>query len=232
MNTLTANYYIGVAKPGRIPVLAIAFSAAFHLALLTGFNRPGIKLPVHVHPRVQSPPESIEVPVPEDPPLAKPEDLEKPAVTKVAAPMQQEVIVINPLDRLTQEAVKIPPITDMVPRLSIPTNIGTPLDGREVGRPFNPDELDKKPEAISQISPTFPYDMQREVSEATVRVGFIVDRHGNVADAHIISCSHRGFEHAALSAIEKWKFRPGVKNLQKVSTRVEQLLAFVTQNDR
>jgi len=63
-------------------------------------------------------------------------------------------------------------------------------------------------------------------------VGFIITSRGEVVEAHIISSSHPGFERSALSAIGKWKFRPGMKNGQKVNTRVEQPLTFVLTNDR
>jgi protein TonB len=137
--------------------------------------------------------------------------------------MPTEANFIQPLD------LTIPLKSDsMAGRLvSIPVNIqhGRP-DASGMKDLFNISELDRKPEPIVQIQPNYPFEMKREGIEARVRVGFIVDSHGDVILPYIVSSTHTGFERSAIEAVAKWRFRPGMKNGRKVNTRVEQPMDF------
>ncbi len=235
MSTLLSNQYRGIARAGKIPALAIVFSAVFHAALLMGFNPPHVKV-ARSHQKDPDPGPRIEMTDLKDDP--DPPDVPKalddpPATPSVAVPTLPDVQVVTLTREFTQEVEPLPLTTDHPTDLvTIPTNIRHKPDPKEIPNVFNPADLDKRPEPISQPSPNFPYDLQHVVSEGSVVVGFIVDRHGDVVQARIISSSNSGFERAALSAIEKWKFRPGVKNGRKVGTRVEQPLAFLLKEDR
>jgi protein TonB len=91
--------------------------------------------------------------------------------------------------------------------------------------------LDRRPEPIVQAQPNYPFEMKRGGIEAQVRVGFIVNSKGDVILPYVVSATHTGFDHAAIEAVLKWKFRPGMKNGRKVNTRVEQPMNFtVDQN--
>ena len=235
MSTLTSHYYDGIAEPGRIPALAIMFSVAFHAALVLGISRPAWVRPVFAHEKPDTANQFFQVDLKDDPePNDQPKqkaDLAAPVSAPV--PVLPDVPVVALPNDFRQEFIPPVPNTDDLRNLrTIPQNIRRGPVGTDGARVFDQIDLDKKPEAISRTSPTFPYEMQREVAEATVVVGFIVDKHGDVLQAHIVSCSHAGFERAALTAVEKWKFRPGIKNNQKVSTRVEQPLSFVLQDGR
>jgi len=107
---------------------------------------------------------------------------------------------------------------------------GTPVENDNNPRIFRLTELDRAPEAIATVSPDYPFELKREGLGGNVRIGFIVDSHGNVISPYIISSSHKGFERAAIDALAKWKFRPGMKSGKKVNTRMEQPIDFNMQS--
>jgi protein TonB len=91
---------------------------------------------------------------------------------------------------------------------------------------FNLADLDKPLEPRVRPLPVYPFDMRRSGISGEVLVEFIVDTQGNVRDPRIIRSSHPGFEQAALDAVLKWKFRPGMKGGAPVNTRTRQLFPF------
>lgn len=111
--------------------------------------------------------------------------------------------------------------------LSIPTNIhrGGKI-GEGMGKVFDLKDLDRAPEPLVRIAPVVPVGMRQEGFKAEVVVGFVVDANGVVMGAHVIRSSDRNLEEAALIAMGKWKFRPGVKNGRRVNVRMMQPLLF------
>jgi protein TonB len=229
MSTPNTLSYHGVSNPSKFPALAIVFSVTFHAALLMALDRPWVR-PAKVKEIKELPSDFVMVNLKDDDPPDVPKALDDPPAapsTPVPALAEVPVVDLRPID-FTQEIVVTPPSTDVLTRLdTIPKNIRQGPNPSDITKVFNPGDLDKKPEAVSQTAPTFPFELQREVSEATVRVGFIVNSRGDVVSPHILSSSHSGFERSALSAIGKWKFRPGMKQGKKVNTLVEQELTFV-----
>lgn len=226
----TLRYY-GVTQPTGVFWLAVLVALGLHAALLWGFNR---------HPFVERivPPKDIvkivEWPIPpEDPPEPKPRELSKeppavrvPALTDVPRPVSidtpfvQKAEPVAPLDKtgLTGAVVSIP----------ISYRRG-PTEGDGSIRIFEPSELDRVPEPVTQVSPDYPFELKRSGLSGTVRAGFIVDSHGNVVALQVISSTNPGFERATVEALAKWKFRPGMKNGRKVNTRMEQPIEFNVQ---
>jgi protein TonB len=223
--------YYGIPAASRISWLAILVSVGLHAGLLLGFNR-------HVVPKkaaiVQDgPSEIMMMPDLKDPEDDKPKELndEEVAAPSVQVPMLQDVPVNVPVDSaFTQLAdLTIPAKLDGAANgiISIPTNIqrGRP-DTSGMKDLFNIADLDRKPEAIMQSAPNFPFELKQSVPEARVRVGFIVNTQGDVIMPYIVTSTHRGFERAALEAVAKWKFKPGMRGGRKVNTRVEQPIDF------
>jgi protein TonB len=117
----------------------------------------------------------------------------------------------------------------------VPVNIahGPRSDGGGLKDIFNLADLDRIPEAISQVAPRFPAALKREFDYAEVKLEFIVDTAGGVRGITIVSSTAQGFDEAAVEGISKWRFRPGMKAGKKVNTRVQQLLKFkVTDDDK
>ena len=86
-------------------------------------------------------------------------------------------------------------------------------------------DLDQPPRAIYQAQPLMTAEL-RKVAPATVRVVFVVDPAGRVAEAKVLSTTDSRFDAAALEAVKKWRYEPGKRNGQPVSFRVLQPITF------
>jgi protein TonB len=95
---------------------------------------------------------------------------------------------------------------------------------------FDLSKLDKIPEVKYRTDVQYPFEMKRAGITGTVTVEFIVDTNGNVMNAFAASSSQREFEANAVSAVSKWKFRPGQKGGRSVNTRMQVPIVF-TLND-
>lgn len=85
---------------------------------------------------------------------------------------------------------------------------------------FEISELDKPPIPVLQIAPTYPPMMKRSHVEGTVVAEFIVTRTGKVIRIDIINSTSREFNDPVINALRRWQFEPGIKDDQKVNTRV------------
>lgn len=79
-------------------------------------------------------------------------------------------------------------------------------------------ELEKRPEAVSQVAPVYPAELRKAKIEGAVTIVCLVSAQGRVEEAQVENSSRPEFEKPALDAIRKWKFRPGVKDGKDVAT--------------
>lgn len=91
---------------------------------------------------------------------------------------------------------------------------------------FSMDELDQKPRAIYQPSPSYPSELQRKGIEGIVYVIFIIDSNGRVTNAKVQKSTHQAFERPALTAVKKWKFDPGKRGGKPVQFRMRAPITF------
>jgi len=85
---------------------------------------------------------------------------------------------------------------------------------------FDVADLEKRPEAVSQVPPTYPAELRKAKIEGSVTLIFILGEDGRVEDARVENSTRPEFEKPALEAIRKWRFRPGEKDGQKVRSYV------------
>ncbi|HXJ56717.1 MAG TPA: energy transducer TonB [Verrucomicrobiae bacterium] len=85
---------------------------------------------------------------------------------------------------------------------------------------FDVSELEKKPEAVSQVAPAYPKELAKAKIEGSVTLVFVLSEDGRVEDARVENSSRPEFEKPSLDAIRKWRFRPGMKDGQAVRTYV------------
>jgi protein TonB len=80
------------------------------------------------------------------------------------------------------------------------------------------------------VGPEYPRSARRRGLTGSVDVTFTVTTEGRVRDA-IVSRSNPGitFDHAAIDAVEKWRFEPTVENGVAVEKRSGVRLAFDLQ---
>ncbi len=96
------------------------------------------------------------------------------------------------------------------------------------GPTYSMAELDRKPVPVKSglAPPTFPADLAAAGMEGSVLVSFVIDATGRVQEAEAVESTHRGFEAAAVAAVEKWQFTPGSKDGREVNVSVRQRILF------
>jgi protein TonB len=110
---------------------------------------------------------------------------------------------------------------------TVPENIrrgGSPNGG--AGNIFNLSDLDRIPEPVMQAAPIYPHSMKSSGISARVVIDFIVDSGGSVLNAIVFESTHSGFDAAAVTGVQKWRFRPGVRGGRKVNTRMRIPIVF------
>lgn len=95
---------------------------------------------------------------------------------------------------------------------------------------FDAGELQKRPEAVSQVAPTYPAELRKAKIEGAVTLVFVLGEDGRVEDPRVENSSRAEFEKPALDAIRKWRFRPGMKDGQPVRTFIRMPMRFRVSN--
>lgn len=93
-----------------------------------------------------------------------------------------------------------------------------------------PEAFDQAPVPIERARPQYPFDLRKANITGQVIVEFIVTTKGDVVNAFALRFTHPGFAPAAVAAVLKWKFKPGIKNGRPVNTRLQVPIVF-TLND-
>lgn len=91
---------------------------------------------------------------------------------------------------------------------------------------FNVADLEKRPEAVSQVTPTYPAELKKAKVEGVVTLLFVLDETGRVEDPRVESSTRPEFEKPALEAIRKWRYSPGMKDGQAVRTYIKVPIRF------
>jgi protein TonB len=81
-------------------------------------------------------------------------------------------------------------------------------------------DLEKRPEPVSQVAPTYPAELRKAKVEGVVTLIFVLDETGRVEDPRVENSTRPEFEKPALEAIRKWRFSPGQKDGQSVRTYI------------
>ena len=92
-------------------------------------------------------------------------------------------------------------------------------------------KLDQPPTPKSQARPMYPAEMRALGLTGQALVSFVVDSDGAVRDAKAEKSTRKEFEAAAIDALERWKFSPGMKGGNAVNTRLKIPIVFTLNND-
>lgn len=211
--------YQNESKFARLPV-AVIFGVGF-TAVLFGFipfahriAKPERSLELRTTGVVELPP-PVEAETPPPPP-----EVEKPAA---AAPEPQ----------LAETQQQIPLSAD----LEVAMGAGGALAGFGEIRAlttaetvaedtFDVGQLEKRPEPVAQVAPTYPEALRKAKVEGLVTLIFVLDESGRVEDPRVENSSRPEFEKPALDAIRKWRFSPGQKDGQPVRTYIKVPMRF------
>jgi RNA polymerase sigma factor (sigma-70 family) len=99
------------------------------------------------------------------------------------------------------------------------------------GQAFEISSLDQVPVGRFMARPQYPFEMRQAGIDGNVVVDFVVDAGGNVQNAYAIRSSRQEFDAAAVEAVSRWKFQPGVKGGRNVLTHMQVPIVF-TLNGR
>ena len=91
---------------------------------------------------------------------------------------------------------------------------------------FDVSDLEKRPEAVSQVAPAYPAELRKAKIEGSVTLIFVLSENGRVEDPRVENSSRPEFEKPALEAIRKWRFSPGEKDGQPVRTYIRLPMRF------
>ena len=220
----------------RFLVYGISVSALLHAAVLCEFGPPptGGGTPVVIEPR-PIPRELFTPLVIDEPELPKAVVETKKGTTADASDGAEAHATLTEMFRdpsahaITVNVDRIaPPVMPDANRSSwnVPRTPSRPTSRVARGDTWDPDDLDKKPVITSRAAPRYPHEMKRNGISGTVVLRFIVDNRGDVADVDVVSSTDPEFSKAAVEAMLRWKFRPGMKNNRRVNTRMEMPMSF------
>jgi periplasmic protein TonB len=215
---------------GALAIAALA-SAGVHAAIFFGFGHAAKK------PAISAPPVAvIRLTIPDI------KDLEEPEQHTTDAPTEaRDLATLVPMQA---DLPQLPQPSDFVQAINFSSLVETPEFSRiainvipetfrggrqlaeKIGKIFDLTDLDRIPDPLVQRAPAYPIAMRREGASGTVHVQFVVDVAGQVLDAHVIATTNHGFDEAAVNAVAKWKFRPGIKSGRKVNTNMAVPIVF------
>jgi TonB family protein len=91
---------------------------------------------------------------------------------------------------------------------------------------FEIKQLDVTPVPRFQARPQYPAEFAKNKVTGEATVDFVVDADGNVQGAFALRATHPDFGTAAVAAVEKWKFKPGIKAGRAVPTHMQVPIVF------
>ncbi len=214
-----------------------SFSVALHAAVFFGISPPVVPHPLDTGVEI------VNVPPPVDLSVAMEEEkpkVEEPAKDDTAKPADESTesgpraslaeTLGNPLDaaigiNITRVTAYVPPVLGST-GWEVPKTPGG--GGKRVIKdaPLDPKDLDKVPVATSRPAPRYPFEMKRIGVSGTAVLRFVVDSRGDVSEVEVVAADYPEFGKAAAEAMLKWKFKAGMKNGRRVSTRMEMPMAF------
>lgn len=97
----------------------------------------------------------------------------------------------------------------------------------DIKRPFNIDEVDRRPQLIRHLSPLYPFAAKRKSIQGQVIIRIVVDKMGKVQNPEILEATPEGiFEESAIKAVRRWRFKPAIKDRTAVDVYVVVPLKF------
>lgn len=95
---------------------------------------------------------------------------------------------------------------------------------------FDLGELDEPPRPLVRLQPVYPPQARIRQLEGEVTVEFIVQPDGNVEQITVLtSTPGELFVPAAVRAVQRWRFQPGIKDGTAVASRVRQNIRFTLE---
>jgi protein TonB len=99
---------------------------------------------------------------------------------------------------------------------------------------FNLNEVDQKPQVLRAFPPQYPYLAKRDNIEGRIVLKFVVDTDGTAKEPEVVKAEPEEvldiFSEAALKAVERYKFKPAMKNGKAVLCIVKLPIVFAMED--
>jgi protein TonB len=76
-----------------------------------------------------------------------------------------------------------------------------------------------QPSVIFKVDPEYSEEARKAKYSGTVMLAVVVDVEGHARDIHVVKSLGMGLDEKAIEAVEKWKFKPGMKGGTAVNVR-------------
>ncbi len=166
-----------------------------------------------------------------DPPEMEPPEVEMPEIDTPQSSYESlsqnynTTIKLPALSGMSSSSVQVAPqnFTRKPTKTAAPT---LPKHGPPRTR-FNPDEVDRMPQAVAAAQPLYPYRAKRRGIEGRVEVRFLVDTRGRTSLFEILQSEPPGeFDQTVMKTVKNWKFKPAIKDGRPVETWVKNTFVF------
>jgi TonB family protein len=77
------------------------------------------------------------------------------------------------------------------------------------------------PQLTMKVEPEYSEEARKAKYSGTVLLSIVVDEHGLPRDIHVIRPLGLGLDEKAIEAVQKWRFRPGMKGGRPVATQAQ-----------
>ena len=84
-----------------------------------------------------------------------------------------------------------------------------------------PSGFDQVPSVLFEAPPQYPFELHKLGKTGSATVDFVVTSQGNVANAFAIAATEPEFGQAAVAAVSRWKFKPGLRHGVAVNTHMQ-----------
>jgi TonB family protein len=78
-----------------------------------------------------------------------------------------------------------------------------------------------QPVVIYRVDPEYSEEARKAKYSGTVLLSVIIDTEGRARDVHVLKSLGMGLDEKAMEAVNKWKFKPGMKGGQAVNVRAQ-----------
>lgn len=160
-------------------------------------------------------------PPPPPPPINEPQPITKPPKPKLTLPEQ----ALTPLQAAMDLSMALGHLGgDFAVNFSISD---TSLSEQVQQLIFEISDLDDPPRPLTRLKPLYPPQARMRRIEGFVALEFLVDPAGQVRNVQVIDAQPGDlFTASAIQAIERWRFSPGTRGGEPVTTRVRQKVEF------
>lgn len=138
----------------------------------------------------------------------------------------------KPRPKQPDDPVQPPPLPELAHDHTFTTGDGFGFSRPVVEDPGGPTAggalMDGDALPVVKVRPVYPARAEQRGIEGHVLVQFTIDQLGRVVDAQVVESQPRGmFEHAAMKAVERFRYKPRVVNGEAVSVSgVQHLVTF------